>query len=239
MADMTLGIERRVTAFEFKVSDSGPAGSFEGYGSVFNNEDGNGDMMLPGSFTKTLADYQAKSKMPKMLLNHGGLAGWGSPSPEDLLPIGKWTALSEDTHGLQCKGQLIALDTETGKRVHAAMKEGQLDGLSIGYRAKDFVRGSAANEPRRTIKAVDLIEISPVTFPANASALVTSVKSAGIRTIRDFEEFLRDAGGFSHAAAKAIAASGFKASPEPRDEDGNDKLAGLIERLSSSIHPKR
>jgi hypothetical protein len=42
-----------------------------------------------------------------------------------------------------------------------------------------------------------------------------------IRTIREFEDFLRDEGGFSHAAAKAIAAGGFKAS-DPRDEDGPD-----------------
>lgn len=37
-------------------------------------------------------------------------------------------------------------------------------------------------------------------------------------TIRDFEAFLRDAGGFSRAAAASIAAGGFKAAAQPRDE---------------------
>lgn len=38
-------------------------------------------------------------------------------------------------------------------------------------------------------------------------------------TEREFEAFLRDAGGFSRAAASAIASRGFKARSEPRDED--------------------
>ena len=59
-----------------------------------------------------------------------------------------------------------------------------------------------------------------------------------IRTIRDFEAFLRDAGGFSHAAAKAIASGGFRANPNPRDEGGMDDLLDLqrqAERLFSAI----
>lgn len=229
-------LEGIVRAFEFKLADGATPGAFEGYGSVFNNEDDNGDVVMPGAFTRTLADYQARGKMPKMLLNHGGLASFfASPAPEDLIPIGKWTGMSEDSHGLQCKGQLINLDTESGKRIHGAMQAGQLDGLSIGFRARDFVRGNKENEPRRSLKAIDLIEVSPVTFPANLAATVTAVKSAGrITTIREFETFLRDVGRFSHAAAKAIAASGFKANPDPRDEDGEgDFLAALKQRAAA------
>jgi hypothetical protein len=89
--------------------------------------------------------------MPKMLLNQGGMGGWmSSPSPEDMLPIGKWKDMAPDSHGLQSKGRLINLDTETGKRVYGAMKEGELSDLSIGYIARDFVRGTKPNEPRRS-----------------------------------------------------------------------------------------
>lgn len=41
-----------------------------------------------------------------------------------------------------------------------------------------------------------------------------------IETVRDFEALLRDAGGFTRQQAKAIAASGFRATSEPRDEAG-------------------
>lgn len=217
-------LERKAVAFQYKFVDEGAApGAFEGYGSVFGNEDDYGDVIAPGAFTGVLARHQAKGTMPKMLLNHGSMGGglFGGADPMADLPIGKYTAMAEDSHGLQCKGRLINLDTESGKRIHGAMKEGELGGLSIGYRAGDFVRGTKPNEPRRTIKTIkDLLEVSPVTFPANELATIGAVKAAGqISTIREFENFLRDAGGFSRASARAIAERGFKSS-EPRDEDG-------------------
>ena len=62
--------------------------------------------------------------------------------------------------------------------------------------------------------------------------------SKTIKTIRDFETFLRDAGGFSIAAAKAIASGGFKANPTPRDEGGTAKeLASLRDRAASVFSP--
>jgi len=62
----------------------------------------------------------------------------------------------------------------------------------------------------RVIKNVsDLAEVSVVTFPADYAARVNldSVKSAldGIESIKDFEDFLREAGGFSKSLATATA----------------------------------
>ncbi|MGJ5149860.1 HK97 family phage prohead protease [Bradyrhizobium sp. HKCCYLR1023] len=206
---------RRAVSFQYKfVEDGNPAGTFEGYGSVFNNEDDGGDLITPGAFTGVLARHAAKSTMPKMLLNHGSMGGFfGGGDPMSDVPIGCWSGMSEDNHGLQCKGRLINLDTECGKRIYGAMKEKALDGLSIGYRVGDFVRGTKPNEPRRTIKSIkDLPEVSLVTFPMNDLARTGAVKAADIRTVREFEDALRDVLGFSHAAAKSIAQRGFKAS---------------------------
>lgn len=238
---MSQMVDNAFAPFEYKFVDvaGGQPGTFEGYGAVFNNVDDGGDRLLQGSFTDTLAQAKARGKMPKMLLNHGGLDGFGlnSPAPDDLLPIGKWEDMSEDSAGLHVKGRLINLDTESGKRIHGAMREGELDSLSMGYKALKFVRGTRTGEPKRTISAVKLIEVSPVTFPMNRLAGITSVKSAsGIKTIREFEDFLRDVGGYSHAAAKAIAAGGFKAQPDPRDEDGiGEALAGPLKALAEKI----
>jgi hypothetical protein len=112
---------------------------------------------------------------------------------------------------------LAAVATETGKRIYGAMKEGELDGQSIGYRVGEFTWGTRPNGPRRPIKTIkELPEISLVTFPMNELARTGAVKASDIRTVRDFEEFLREVGGFSHAAAKSIARGGFKAAePEP------------------------
>lgn len=233
---MTERLESCVAPFEFKFTDTNgqPAGSFEGYASAFNNIDDGGDRILPGAFVDTLAQAKASGRMPKMLLNHGGgLFGAGA---EDMLPIGKWNNLGEDTKGLEAKGRLINLDTESGKRIYGAMKEGELSSLSIGYKAEKFTRGTRAGEPRRSISQIKLYEISPVTFPMNGHAAITSVKSCGIKTIREFEDFLRDVGGYSHAAAKAIAAGGFKAT-DPRDED-DASIAALIRSNIAKLQPK-
>ena len=71
----------------------------------------------------------------------------------------------------------------------------------------------------KTIKS--LPEVSLVTFPMNELARTGAVKAADIRTVRDFEDALRDVLGFSHAAAKSIAQRGFKVAYEqPSRLDG-------------------
>jgi HK97 family phage prohead protease len=230
--------QRKAVAFQFKfLDDKAAPGTFEGYGSVFNNEDDGGDLIQPGAFAGVIQRHQAKGTMPKLLLNHGSMGAgfFGGNDPMADLPVGCWDAMSEDTHGLQCKGRLINLDTESGKRIYGAMKEKALDGLSIGYTVGDVVRGTKPNEPRRTIKTIkSLPEVSLVTFPMNDLARTNAVKS--ITTIREFEDFLRDVGGFSHAAAKAIAGHGFKSS-EPRDEDGANKLLESLKGLRAMSQP--
>jgi HK97 family phage prohead protease len=235
MIPMTETLQHSISSFEFKFTDGNgkPAGSFEGYAAVFNNIDDGDDRIVPGAFVKTLSTAKATNSMPKMLLNHGGLQRLVGAAPHDLLPIGKWNAMGEDTKGLAVDGRLINLDTENGKRIYGAMKEGELNSLSMAYKALKFTRGTRAGEPRRTINEIKLVEAGPVTFPMNDLAAITSVKSADIQTIRQFEDFLRDVGGFSHAAAKAIAAGGFKAS-DPRDEDGAG-LAAVIRRNIATL----
>ena len=205
------------------------AGTFSGYGAVFNNIDDGGDLVLPGAFAVTLAEWKAKAKLPKMLWQHGMGITTG-----DQLPIGVWTKMEEDDHGLAVEGRLFALDTDRGRTLYAGMKEGAIDAMSMTYSATDVIYGQKADEPFRTIRALDLYEVGPVLFGMNEDATIDEAKAASqVKTIRDFETFLRDAGGFSIADAKAIASGGFKAKPALRDEGGvADALAGLRERAA-------
>lgn len=198
-------------SFELKaVSD---AGTFEGYAATFGNRDLGGDIVETGAFTKTLKERGAKGV--KMLMDH-----------DSRQRVGVWESIEEDKSGLYVKGRLL-MEKQIGKEAYIDLKAGALDAMSIGYRVK-----SDAYDGRRRarlLKEVDLLEISLVPFPMNEAARVTGVKAADrIKTIREFEDFLRDVGGYSHAQAKAIASQGFKGS-EPRDEDGTD-LAALIRR---------
>lgn len=196
-------LERRFVSLEIKGVKNG---TFKGYGSVFDEIDSYGDAIAAGAFKDTLRQWKAKrGKYPPMLLQHGG---WGLTAL-DMVPLGKWDQMEEDDHGLFVEGHLLAMDTETTKRVYAAMEEGVLDGLSIGYVAREVRFGEKPSEPARTLLSVDLWEVSVVTFPANDAARVGNVKASEM-TERQFERFLREAG-FSHRDATIVASRGLKA----------------------------
>lgn len=221
--------------YEFKFASDGIAetGEFAGYGAVFGNVDSYGDVIEPGAFKGSLREWKQRKALPPMLLQHGG---WGMVDT-DAIPIGKWTKMEEDDTGLRVEGKLINLDTDLGKRIYGAMKEGVLDGMSIGYRAKKFTMGTKPEEPRRKLEAVDLIELSVVTFPANGKARVSDIKSESM-TIRDFEEALvrGTLPPLSSKEAKALLAEGYKAIRSERDAgQAVDELANMIRRNVSII----
>ena len=114
-----------------------------------------------------------------------------------------------------------------------------IDAMSITYSVVESSYGKLAGETFRSISKLDLYEVGPVLWGMNDQAGIEDAKaSKTIKTIRDFENFLRDAGGFSIAAAKAIASGGFKANPTPRDEGGTAKeLASLRDRAASVFSP--
>jgi HK97 family phage prohead protease len=212
-------MDRLSCGFEIKFAAGAAEGTFSGYGSVTGVTDLGDDLIASGAFERTLREWNAKGKLPKMLLQHGSMASFFGGGAEDNVPIGKWTSMSEDSKGLYCEGRLIALDTDRGKSVYAAMKEGELDGLSIGYRVKEYTLGTKPDEPYRTIKDLDLLEVSVVLFGMNPQALVTNVKSLsdaidGIENLSDAESFLRDAGQVSRKTATAFVS----------------RVAGLVQR---------
>lgn len=220
---------------EIKLAGDDAEMTFSGYGAVFGNVDSYGDVIAPGAFADTLASARKTGQWPAMLSQHGG---WGM-SAEDMMPIGIWTDMAEDGHGLKVTGKLA--DTPRGRDAYALLKmtpRPALDGLSIGYIAKAFEARTKPDEPRRKLTRIDLFEISLVTFPANPKARLTGVKSGADMTIREFEAFLRDAGGFSATAAKAIASGGYK-SMQPRDEGTAGELAALLRRNIQTLSPAR
>ena len=79
---------------------------------------------------------------------------------------------AEDDHGLYVKGRLF-LEVQRAREAYVLLKNGALDGLSIGY-----IPTRVTNEGMgRVLTEVALHEISLVTFPANSSARVQQVKT--------------------------------------------------------------
>ncbi|AHJ66363.1 HK97 family phage prohead protease [Granulibacter bethesdensis] len=203
-------------AVPFECRSLAEDGSFEGYGSAFGViEESYGTRFAPGAFSNTLAMSRRSGTMPKLLWQH-------DPSQ----PIGVYTAISEDTRGLRVQGRLT-MQVQRAQEAYALLKDGALDGLSVGFRTNKYDFDDTTGI--RTITDASLFEISIVTFAANPGARVDNVRS-DIRTERDFEKFLRDAG-FSHSRAKAIASRGFRAAL--RDEDQAD-LSGVLAALNGA-----
>jgi HK97 family phage prohead protease len=202
--------------------------TFSGYGAVFGNVDAWGDTILKGAFKDTLAEARKSGNWPAMLMQHGGFGA------DDMTPVGIWTGLSEDDTGLKVDGKLA--DTARGREAYALLKmqpRPAITGLSIGYRTKEFSIGTKPGEPKRSLKKVDLLEISLVTFPANPLARVGSVKSD--LTKRDAERALRDAG-FSREEAKAIVADGYKGLSL---RDAGNGLSDVADQLRRNIETLR
>lgn len=199
-------------------------GTFEGYGAVFGNVDSYGDVIVKGAFKASLRDWKKAKSLPPMLVQHGG---W-MMTDMDALPIGKWEEMEEDDTGLRVKGRLINLDTERGKNIYGAMREGVLDGMSIGYRTKEFIYGTKPDEPRRTLKAVDLVEVSVVTFPANGRARVDAVKGEGLSR-RELERRLTQDAELPRSIARQLMTGGYDAIKTMQDAgDEMDELAQLL-----------
>lgn len=202
--------------------------TFTGYGAVFGNVDAYGDVIAKGAFLRTINDAKASNVWPAMLLQHGG---WGM-SADDLTPIGVWTELVEDAKGLRVEGKLAP--TPRGREIYTLLKmkpRPALNGLSIGYVPVKWKMRTEPNEPRRTLEEIKLVEVSPVTFPANTQARITSKGDA--LSIRTAERALRDAG-FSANDAKAILARGFKATPQ-RDVEGWSDIAAALQRNINAL----
>lgn len=205
-------MERKSAEFEIKRAPDSE-GRFEGYAAVFNNVDSGGDVIAPGAFTKTLG-----RRMPKMLWQH---------DPREV--IGKWESVEQDDNGLFVKGRVFQ-NIPRGAEALTLLKEGELDGMSIGYRT---IKATDEGRQRKLIE-LDMWEVSLVTFPMNEKARVTAVKS--INTERDFEQFLRDAG-FSRKEAAAITLHGYKAKDGQRDAGSDDGVSegakALLEKLTN------
>ena len=183
--------------FEIKTEEIGEEkGLFSGYGSIFNNKDLGNDVVLAGAFAQSIGRKGAKAV--KLLYQH-----------KQDEPIGVFDEIIEDSKGLKVKGRL-AMGTQRGKEVYELMKMGAIDGLSIGYRVDDKGYEYDKRRRRRMLKSVDLMEISAVTFPMNPRARIQAVKGAE-RTVRDWEQFLRDEGSLSRTEAKAAASAVTKA----------------------------
>lgn len=128
------------------------------------------------------------------VIEKGAFAGISLPLPmlfgHDLNdPVGAWTTAMEEADGLKVVGKLLVGKVARADEVHALVQAGAVRGLSIGFRSKN---ASPRKGGGRTIKSLELLEVSLVTVAMHPGARVTSAKSA-VEAIRLAEAINRAA----------------------------------------------
>ncbi|HEV2561927.1 MAG TPA: HK97 family phage prohead protease [Rhizomicrobium sp.] len=137
---------------------------FEGYASLFGVPDGAGDVVAPGAFAASLRK-RGLSRI-RMLYQHFAHE-----------PIGVWEDIHEDSRGLYVRGRLVT-DTQRGREVESLLRQGALNGLSIGFRTIRAQRDAARG--LRILTEIELWEISVVTFPLLTGSQVTAIGAKSV-----------------------------------------------------------
>jgi HK97 family phage prohead protease len=202
-------------------------GVFEGYASVYNSVDKVGDTIAKGAFDESLAS----GRTIKMFVNH----------KQTEVPVGDWVQMKSDSTGLLATGK-IDMNHKDGPTVYSALKRKAMDGLSICFTMNDgdFEQKSEG----RIIKNMSLMETSIVSFPCEGRALVTAVKADldGLITLPDYEDYLREVGGFSKSMATALVCqlakrirSEYEVEKQQTAEQANAELLAVIQSLKLKI----
>lgn len=214
-------LKRKSFTYEVKAAD-GDAGTFSGYGNVFNVLDSYNEIVAPGAFTESLAATKAAGRTIPVLWQH-----------DMTCPIGVYDDVSEDLVGLKVSGRLAIPEVQKAVEALALLKMRAVTDMSIGY----YIQNSSMDEETgvRTLNKLDLVEVSLVTLGANPSAQVSAVKArieaGNFLTVREFEDLLREQG-FSKAAAAHVAERGYKSLVS---EEQNGKTAAEILKLLNTF----
>lgn len=178
---------QQIKGVKFEAKLSSDKRRIEAYASTFGNVDSDNDIILPGAFTKTIAEAFPANKI-KALWQHD----WKQP-------IGRPVAMAQDTKGLHTETEISK--TTLGNDVIALVEDGVIDRTSIGFW---IPAGKSATRPDgvREIAEVALLEYSLVTFPANDQAIVT-----GMKALQEMATYLKSAGAVRQSTIDDCAAT--------------------------------
>jgi HK97 family phage prohead protease len=154
-------------------------GEFIGYASVFGNKDSYGDIVEPGAFDDTLAEWAAKNDPIPVL--------WGHNMSDPDYNIGHVITPSVDEKGLKVHVKLDIDDPLPGSKApqaHRLLKGGRVSQMSFAY---DVLDGGYAErtdtaggekESYYALRKLHLYEVSVVPIGANQETEILGVKSA-------------------------------------------------------------
>ncbi len=204
---------------EFKADPE--SGSFTMLGAVFGNVDLGGDRIVRGAFRETLAERKVDGRPLKMMFGHREL-------------IGVYDSVKESRQGLYVAGRPLD-EVQRGAEAIALLKAKALDEGSIGYTIPE---GGADYDERtgvRTLRKIDLHEVSLVPFAMNPRARVLSVaKALELEDEADLYDALRCGDVDDDTLQKVAAAAWPTMGGRGKDELGG-KLLDALNRMRRAL----
>lgn len=154
------------------VNDESGTGEFTALVAVFGNVDYQGDIIEPGAFKDTIAEWEAKGLPIPVIWSHD----WEDPFSH----IGGVTKAQETADGLQIDG-VLDLSNPTAAQVYKLMKSGRVVQFSFVARAAEGGWALESQEDGSVVSRLtklDLIEVGPTLRGANPDTQLISIKSA-------------------------------------------------------------
>lgn len=211
---MKRAIETRAVATEIRAVDTDDGPVIEGYAAVFDRESedlfGFREKIQRGAFAKTLSEKPDV----RALWNHDHGQVLGRTKSGTL-------ELEEDDTGLKMRLR----PPESAADKIESIRRGDVDGMSFGFRVIKDSWDSSSSPQMRTLQEVELIEVSPVTFPAYpATAGKLNVRSY-LESIGEDEQRIEEITGESRTEEPVQADHSEDDDPdaEPVQADHSDK----------------
>jgi len=149
-------LERRATTTPPEIRAENAGKVARGYAALFNARTDIGgyfyETIAPGAFTETLRTADVRA-----LIDHDSGRVIGRSSAGTL-------RLREDDKGLFVEIDLP--DTTDGRDLAVQLERGDISGMSFGFRVTLDEWDESGDIPERTIRKVELFEVSAVAFPA-------------------------------------------------------------------------
>lgn len=224
---MSKGLKYAAFDYEIETKEVTDEGKFSGYASIFDKKkDSYGDIIAYGAFSKSLTEGGRNKNGVPLLWQH-----------YTDKPAGIWENLVEKKKGLWAEG-LFAIDTQVGHDAYVLTKMGAVKGLSIGFDPQNSEYEIDENKNQRTLKSIDLWEISIVTFPAKVNANIANVKSVQeAKTERELEDALRDSGLSKNAALYVVSLcrSSLRDSEDSSDRIGLKSIYETLTKINKEL----
>lgn len=145
-----------------------PAGQFTALVAVFGNVDHGGDVIVPGAFKNSLAEWEASGAPIPVIWSHQ----WADPMSH----IGHVIEAEETADGLLVTAQLD-LDNPTGAQVFKLLDQKRVKEFSFGYDVVDAGPVTVDGVDAWELRQLDLIEAGPTLRGMNPETQLLGTKS--------------------------------------------------------------